>query len=232
MSKARALYIGGCKAPYHRLEPTIEPIRSALSEIGVSADVTGVYHPDGGDDCTGDYTALNRQNLAAYDALVMFTTGYGMGEDVDAVLDFVRSGKPLIGIHCAGDTFADRDDFVAALGGKFRTHPAPLDIAVEFVDRTHPITEGLEPFTVHDELYLFQAYDPSRVHLLAKTNSFEDPAGAESPHPGGIPIAWTRQEGRGRVFYLSLGHFPDVMADPNWRKLFQRGVTWALTSEK
>ena len=227
MSQTKALYVGGCNAPWHRIEPTVAPMTSVLEEIGLATDVTGIYHPDGGDTMEGDYSALNSANLAKYDALVLFTTGFGLGENVDAILDFVRSGKALIGIHCAGDSFADRPDFVAALGGRFRTHPAPLDITVDFVDKVHPITEGLDSFTVHDELYLFQDYDPLNVHLLASTTSFPDDQNPGSP----IPIAWVREEGKGRVFYLSLGHFPEVMADPKWRKLLQRGVTWTLSAD-
>lgn len=220
----RAFYIGGCAAPYHRLEPTIEPITSALAGIGVTTDAGGMYHPDGGDAATGDYSALNAANLANYDALVLFTTGPDSGHDAeaDAVVDFVQRGGALVGIHCAADSYRSHAAYTALVGGRFRSHPAPLDIALEYVDTQHPITRGLSPFTVNDELYLFRDYDPARVHLLAQTHSFADDA-----HPTGIPLCWTRTEGQGRVFYLSLGHFPHVLHDPNWRALFQRGTQWA-----
>ncbi|MFX6326674.1 ThuA domain-containing protein, partial [Acinetobacter baumannii] len=78
------------------------------------------------------------------------------------------------------------------------------------VDAEHPITQGLGTFTVHDELYLFSDYDPARVHLLAQTESFDD------NNSGPIPIAWTREQGAGRVFYISLGHNPSTLADANW----------------
>ncbi len=128
----------------------------------------------------------------------------------------------MVGIHCAADSFKDHADYIAALGGKFRHHPAQLDVAVEFVGEAHPITEGLLPFTVHDELYLFDDYDPNRVRLLAQTQSFDD--------NGPVPVCWVREEGAGRVFYLSLGHNPEVMADAHWQTLFERGVRWALHS--
>ena len=215
----QALFVGGCRAPYHSLEPAEPPVKHALQELNLTVDVSGMTHPDP-ESVTGDYRALSAPTLARYDALVLFTTGQGQGEDIDAILSFVRSGKALIGIHCAANSFKGRPDYIAALGGAFRTHPAQLDIAVEFTDPPHPITRGLEPFTVHDELYLFQDYDPARVHLLAQTRSFDD--------NGPVPLCWTREEGAGRVFYLSLGHNPEVMADPRWRTLFQRGVQWAL----
>ena len=224
MTGKKALYIGGCEAPYHRIEPTIEPITTALEKVGLTTETIGIYHPDNSDASVGDYGALNAEKLHNFDALVLFTTGQEKGENVDAILEFVRSGKALIGIHCAADSFKHRPDYIAALGGAFRHHPQPLDIEVEFTDREHPITQGLQPFTVHDELYLFRDYDAARVHLLAQTHSYDDDGN------GPIPVCWVREEGDGRVFYLSLGHFSQVMDDANWQTLFQRGVRWALKS--
>jgi type 1 glutamine amidotransferase len=220
MEAKKALFVGGAKAPYHLLEPTIEPVATALDEVGLSVTTSGIYHPQNPETPEGDYTSLNRENLEPYDALVLFTTGQGNGEDTEAVLEFVRSGKALIGIHCATDSFVDNSDYIAAMGGRFRTHPAPLDITVDIVDSDHPVTRGMRSCTVHDELYLFQDYDPDRVHLLAETRSYGD--------EGPIPIAWVRSEGAGRIFYISLGHFPEVMHDPHWRTFLQRGTQWAL----
>jgi type 1 glutamine amidotransferase len=221
-ARPQVLFVGGCRASYHQLEPAEPFVRHVLESLGLGVDVTGIRHPDGDDRTIGDYGALNADTLERYAALVLFTTGRGEGEDIAAMLDFVRRGGALIGIHCAADSFTSDAAYIAALGGKFRTHPAPLDIAVEFVDTDHPVTQGLASFTVRDELYLFSDYDPSRVHLLAQTRSYT----GEGLDP--IPICWLRDEGKGRVFYLSLGHFPEAMASRDWQALFARGVRWAL----
>lgn len=218
----KVLFVGGCTATYHLLEDAEPPVRRALEGLGLEVTVTGIYHPERGPRFVGDYTALNAQTLRGYDGLVLFTTGRGQGEDVAAVVDYVRRGGALLGIHCAADSFTDDAAYIGLLGGKFRTHPAPLEVALEFVDTEHPITKGLLPFTVHDELYLFSDYDPARVHLLAQTRSYT----GEGTDP--IPLCWTREEGDGRIFYLSLGHMPAAMAAPGWQALFARGVAWAL----
>ena len=218
---SKALFIGGCPASYHRLEPADPPVRAALESIGLSVDVSGIYHPDGGDTWVGDYSQLAQPYLGEYSAVVLFTTGKDThGADLPALEAWVKEGGALVGIHCATDSFTDDPDYVALIGGKFRTHPAQLDIALENVDPSHPIMAGIQPFTVHDELYLFADYAPERVHLLAQTNSFDD--------SGPVPLAWTREQGKGRIFYLSLGHNPSTMEDLNWRKLFCSGVEWAL----
>lgn len=217
----RALFVGGCPAPYHRIEGSAPPVRAALEAMGVEVEVSGIFHPEGTGAYTGDYSALTADSLAKFDLLILNTTGNERhGADIAAICDFVAQGKALIGIHCAADSFTDDPVFVAMLGGKFRTHPEQLDIATEIVDAAHPIMQGVEPFTVRDELYLFSDYNPDNVHLLAQTRSYDD--------NGPIPIAWTREPGQGRLFYLSLGHNPSAMTDSHWQRLFQNGVEWAL----
>lgn len=218
---SRALFVGGCPASYHRLEPAEIPVRTTLEGLGLSVDVSGIYHPDDGDTWVGDYSMLTQPFLGEYNLVVLFTTGTATnGADIGALHAWVKAGGALVGIHCATDSFSDNAEYVALFGGKFRTHPAQLDIALEVVDPAHPIMKDIAPFTVHDELYLFADYSPDRVHLLAQTHSYTD--------NGPVPLAWTREPGDGRLFYLSLGHNPSTMADPNWQKLFATGVEWAL----
>src|SRR5258706_13557152 len=152
----KVLVVGGCPAPYHRFETAEPPIRAALERLRLEVTSAGIYHPDGGDSFVGDYSSLSDANLHNFDALVLYTTGKErFGADLDAITRFVEGGKALIGIHNATDSFTDNAAFVSLIGGRFRTHPAQLDIAVEITDTAHPITKELEPFTVHDELYLF-----------------------------------------------------------------------------
>jgi uncharacterized protein len=217
----RALFVGGCPASYHRLEPAEAPVRSALEALGIKVDVSGIYHPDGDDRYVGGYSMLAYPFLEEYNVIVLFTTGTEkFGASVEDLIAWTEKGGALVGIHCATDTFADEPAYVAMMGGKFRTHPAQLDITLEVTDPAHPIMQGIETFTVKDELYLFADYDPARVHLLAQTHSFDD--------NGPVPLCWTREQGEGRVFYLSLGHNPSTMEDASWQKLFQNGVEWSL----
>ncbi len=218
----RALFVGGCGASYHRLEASEGPVTRALAAAGYLVDVSGVQHPDGGDGYTGDYSALLADNLAQYDVVVLHTTGRETrGGSVKDLLAFVREGKGLVGIHCATDSFTDNEEYVKAIGGKFRTHPPGLiPVHVEIVDHEHPVTSGVSDFDVTDELYLFSDYDPGNVHLLAKTNSYE-------PEQE-VPIAWTREEGKGRIFYVSLGHDPGAMLTESFQTLLGRGADWAI----
>ena len=41
-------------------------------------------------------------------------------------------------------------------------------------------------------------------------------------------VAWVRSEGKGRVFYTSLGHEQAVWRDPRYQEHLLGGIRWAL----
>src|SRR5262249_39532797 len=91
-------------------------------------------------------------------------------------------------------------------------------------DRDHPATRTLgEAFDVFDEIYQFKRFDPARVHLLLSMDTHP-----ETGEPGRFPLAWTREPGKGRVFYTALGHRPDLIAPPRYRERVRGGILWAL----
>ena len=46
-----------------------------------------------------------------------------------------------------------------------------------------------------------------------------------------MPVAWEKIYGKGRVFYSSLGHQPEVYEVPEAWTLLQRGILWASRSK-
>ena len=168
--------------------------------------------------CSEDLAVLSKPNLKNYAGVVNYTTNRELSDEQWAALEsFVLGGGGYIGIHNATDTFKNQPEAIKMIGGIFVTHPEQLDVPVEITAK-HAVTEGVEPFTVHDELYILE-HHPETYTLLAKT-----------PAEGTQPIAWVRDEGEGRVFYLSLGHNTEVYDNPNYAKLLQRGVQWATHS--
>jgi len=222
----RALVVGGCSASYHLLETVEVPLRALLESAGFIVEIDGIRHPEGAaGPIVGGYGRLDRPGLNDIDLVVLYTTGSGHGEDPEALVEFVNNGGGLVGIHCAADSFTDNAAWVEMLGGAFRTHPAPLEMDIDIVDSDHPVVAGIEGFTLRDELYFFRDFDLKRVRMLLSTGSASDPF-----HPDWVPVAWVREPGRGRVFYLSLGHLPEVVADSRWQELVRRGALWAVRS--
>lgn len=203
----RALLLGGMTTGYHQFWINGPALREILEAAGLQTFLSE------------DLEVLTAPSLSRYDLVVNLTTGRTLDASQErGLMEFVRGGKGLIGIHNATDTFKDSAPYMSAIGGRFITHPAQLEISVEYTDTSHPIVAGLPAFTVKDELYIME-WNPEHVHLLAQTHSHEGQA---------VPLSWVRQEGAGRVFYLSLGHNRSTYDVPEFREWVTRGVRWAL----
>ncbi len=203
-----ALIIGKYDQPYHGLEDAEAVLRELARELGLEPDVRDTL------------AVLSPATLPAHDLLVNYWTGGKLEpEQVQAVLDFVHGGKGLVGVHGATCCFQENRDYIDLIGAEFRTHPEQQNLDIEIVDADHDITRGLEPFTIWDELYLFHEGHPKDVHVLAQTRSYEDMT---------VPVAWTRQPGDGRVFYLSLGHGAEAYGNPAFQEFLRCGMRWAL----
>jgi type 1 glutamine amidotransferase len=77
------------------------------------------------------------------------------------------------------------------------------------------VTEGLEPFATHDELYYQEVRPDVSVHMVAIDRG------------RAIPMVWTRAHGKGRVVHLAGGHSERVWALPEYRRLLRQAVEWA-----
>ena len=160
--------------------------------------------------------ALISPNLDSYDLIVFY---YTVGEITDAqkngLLNHIASGKGYVGIHSAADSFRGCPEYRAMVGGHFVTHPRYRDYQVNVADEAHPITEGIVEFMVTDEQYIVD-YDP-RVNVLASA-LWQGRA---------MPVVWTKDWGKGRVFYLALGHDAAACRHETFGTLLQRGSLWA-----
>ena len=168
-----------------------------------------------------DLDVLIAPRLDPYDLIVFY---YTVGEITDAQRDglssFVASGKGYVGFHSAADSFRGDPAYRAMVGGHFITHPRYREYQVSIVDGEHPITKDMNEFMVTDEQYITD-YDP-RVHVLASA-LWKGTA---------KPVAWTKPWGKGRVFYLALGHNAESSRDENFKLLLQRGAIWAATPDE
>ena len=208
MAKIKLLLFTG--GEIHDYKGCGEAIYDALKQTG-HFDITQVEE---------DLSALEAPKLDPYDVVVFY---YTVGTITDAqkngLLNFVASGKGFVGIHSAADSFRDCPEYRAMIGGWFVTHPHYRQYQVSVVDPEHPITKGLEEFFVTDEQYILD-YDP-RVKVLCSA-LWKGQA---------MPVAWTKSWGKGRVFYLALGHDPQACRDDNFRLLLERGTLWAATQD-
>jgi type 1 glutamine amidotransferase len=173
--------------------------------------------------------AFTAEALAGFDGVIFAsTTGELPIPDLNAFLDWIRSGKAFIGFHGATDTFKSSDAYCEMVGGSFAGHPWNAGGEHAFVvhEPDHRITAMLpERFRWKDEIYQYdQRYKPESLRVLVSLDMQ-----ASSPRePWHVPVAWVREYGKGRVFYTNLGHNDATWKDPVFQKHVAEGVAWAV----
>jgi type 1 glutamine amidotransferase len=163
--------------------------------------------------------------LGAYGCVVFAsTTGELPLPDRQGFLDWIASGRGFVGVHAATDTYHAWPPYLEMIGGEFKTHGPQVKVSLLVQDPKHPVTAGMaNPTEVFDEIYIFQRFDRERVHTLLALDKHPNEG-----TPGFYPLAWTRQHGKGRVFYTALGHRDDVLESAWFKQHLLGGIRWAL----
>lgn len=144
------------------------------------------------------------------------TTGLTFNDDQKkALMEFIRGGKGIVGIHAATDNFNDWPEAAQMMGGIFTGHPwgAGGTWAFKIDEPTHPLMKsfGGKGFKISDEIYRtappLYSRDKQRV-LMSLDMSDEATRTAEGvkPEDSDTGISWIKSYGKGRLFYCSLGH--------------------------
>ena len=148
------------------------------------------------------------------------------------LLDFVRQGKGLAGIHSATDTYKKWKEYNDMMGGAFVSHPWHQKVPLKNLDPESPVNAAFERagFEVTDEIYQFRndtALAKERRTLLALDGAKMDLSKGNRAD-GSYPVSWVDSYGRGRVFYCSLGHRDEIYWNARVLKHYLAGIQFAL----
>jgi type 1 glutamine amidotransferase len=213
-------------APVTRPKNSNGPTQSelALAEIGAKSGFTV--------ESTQDARTITPEKLKDIDVLAFYTTGELPipAETWAAIQKWIESGKGgFVGLHSATDTHWDYtgpgQTYTAFINGKFAGHPwtQGTPITVQALGGKDPVnTAWPARFAYAEEIYQYSDYDPAKVRVLQALD-FTDMA---LKRPWFVPITWTRQIGRGRVFFTNLGHTPSTWDDPRYRAQIVEAVRW------
>jgi type 1 glutamine amidotransferase len=207
---------------------------------------------------TYDAAAITPENLKQYDAIFLSsTTGEFLDDPADkaatdlrrrALLDFVKGGKGLAGVHAATDSYHTNSpalagtwpEFNEAMGGFFKFHwTYPTLIPVKVDDPNSPLTVMFPArgFEVVDETYTFaqDSFSRKRVHVLTSINyarmSAEDKAkepAATRRTDGDYALSYIQHVGNGRVFYEAHGHDEKLYFSRPFVAHMLAGIQYAL----
>jgi type 1 glutamine amidotransferase len=218
-----------CKGYFHESIPVIN------EAIGLMGEKTGAYEAVFSD----DMNEFSAENLAKYDAVIFNNTSRLTFDDPkqrEALMDFVKGGKGIVGIHAATDNFYNWHEAADMMGGLFVGHPwtAGGTWAIKNVDPNNPINSAFEGkgFKIKDEIYRQKKLRPVENRRILLALDLDDPAtkaakGAKESDRD-MPVSWIKDYGKGRVFYCGLGHNDRVIFRPDILQHYLAGIQFAI----
>ena len=191
-----------------------------------------------------DMSIFNPETLKPFDAICFNNSNRMDFRDPamrKSLMDFVRSGKGVVGIHAATTNFSskgpvgsvDWPEAAEMMGGIFAGHhwrSGQGEWAVKIDDPAHPLNAAFKGkgFKIADEIYMYKSFQKDNVRVLLSLD-FSDPKTASvKKDQTYVPISWVRDWGKGRVFYCSLGHDNHVFWNPAVLRHYLDGIQFAL----
>ncbi|MDF7807113.1 ThuA domain-containing protein [Pontiellaceae bacterium B12219] len=229
----KILVVTRCEGYVHKSIPL------GVAAIDLMGEETGAYTIVE----TKDLADFNDKNLKQYDAVLFMSTTKldPTPEQREALLKFVRNGKGIIGIHAATDNFYKWEEGAKMMGGLFCQHPwtAGCTVQMKLDEPDHPINACFhgESFKVKDEIYQFKAPYSRENQRVIVSLDMDDPdtKAVKGGKPdkiertdGDFGVTWVRPEGKGRVFYCSMGHNNSIFQDNRILQHYLAGIQYAL----
>ncbi len=166
-----------------------------------------------------DLATITRKKLDAYDALIVYAN-HEKDKVPQDILPWVRDGGALVALHSACGNFHPSKEWFDLVGGRFKSHEG-REFSPKTVDLNHPITRDLPVLTSWDETYQHRDLTPDRHLLQVREPSNKDETAPE-------PWTWTRNEGKGRVFYTASGHDLRCWNETAYQTLVRRAILWTI----
>ncbi len=196
-----------------------------------------------------DPSVFQKDHLEPFDAVCLNNTVGNLFTDPvlrQNLLEFVLAGGGLLGIHGTTVAFTDfrqgaREtwpEFGRMLGGRGAAHLAQDErVCIKLDSPDHPLNRPFEGkgFEHVSEFFRVRGpYSRDRVHVLFSI----DAARTELPPKGTKPgveradedyaLAWTRNYGRGRVVYSTIGHSPTDFMDPKILRFYLGAIQFIM----
>lgn len=177
----------------------------------------------------------------------------------EGVRSMLEAGSPLVVLHHALAAWPAWPEWAELVGGQFLYHPGTsrgrelpdsgyrLDVPHTITPiLEHPITDGVEPFELTDELYLAPVFEDSITPLFRSDFEFVDSNFYSarralegklncrddwSHPPGSNIVGWIKRSGRSPIVYLQFGDGPSAYANPSFQKILSNAIRWAASEE-
>ena len=154
---------------------------------------------------------------------------------IDRILEPHRNGLPAVVLHCGmhsykSEPWPKRTPWHEFTGLITTAHGAQAPIALDFVDKSDPITKGMVNWTtINEELYnnIAGNVEATAHPLIRGKQTTKSKDGKEKTDE--TTVCWTNlYKGKTKVFATTLGHNNATCADARYLDLVTRGMLWAV----
>jgi len=226
-----------CEGFFHQSIPLVN---KAVVQMGKT---TGAYETV----VTNDMSIFKPENLRQFDAICFNnTTGLKFNpkktpELCKSLMDFVKGGKGIAGIHAATDNFNEWPEAQEMMGGKFTGHPwgGGGTWAIKIDEPDHPLTAAFKGkgFKIKDEIYrtdppLYSRDKQLVLMSLDMSDKTTRNVNGFKPTDADTGISWVKTWGKGRIFYCSLGHNNHLLWNPAVLQHYLDGIQFAFGDYK
>ncbi len=225
----KVLFFTKASAYQHEVTKRVAPDQMSLAEkqLLAASKAAGAFELV----VSQDPAEVTADGLKKYAAVAFYTSG-DIPIDKDAFINYVKEGGGFACIHNALATLMTYKPYGEMVGAEFDGHPWDQVVTVKVEDQNNPVTKGLgASFSIKEEIYQVKNWDPKSVHMLLSldTSSVDVSKGTRADHY--YPLSWTRDFGKGHVFYSAFGHHPDVWNDDRMLNHFVEGIRGVLRKE-
>ena len=188
---------------------------------------------------SNDMDVFKAESLAQFDAVCLNnTTKLKFGPALQkSLMDFIKEGCGIVGIHAATDNFYDWPEAAKMMGGQFCGHPwgsgGTWAVKIDEPDHTLMAAFKGKGFKIKDEIYRTAPPLYSRekqLVLMSLDMSDQTTRNAKGVEPDDMDtgISWIKNYGKGRLFYGSLGHNNHITWNPAILRHYLDGIQFAL----
>ena len=241
-AQPRRLLIFTRNVEYKGHTPSIASACEAFARMGKK---TGAFETTVSD----DPAVFERTSLKQFDAVFLNNTignTFTNAHLRQNLQEYVTGGGGLMGVHGTSIAFMhwkwppveDWPEFGFMIGARGAAHPhAHERMSFKLDDAAHPLNQAFngQGFALTGEFFRYhEPYSRHRVRVLlsmdtAKTDlSGLKPGDASLRSDGDYAMAWVKNYGRGRVFYSTIGHDPDVFSNPQLLRFYLDAAQFVL----
>lgn len=175
-------------------------------------------------------------NIDNYKAIVFYDTYQPITEEQkESFMNIFGRGIGVLFLHHSLVSHQEWSEYENIVGGRYfhhawvdnekkygpSTYKHDQDFLVEIINKTHPVTKGMDNFQIYDETYLNYRVLPNVAPLL-RTDYRES----------GEILGWTHNYKNSRIVYIMMGHDKNAFENIYYKKLIENTINFLILPTK